>query len=462
MPGHPASTPPAFAPIPPADTAYQPTLRDASAEPRPHRRELLIGLASGVLAVGVGGTIWALRGSPAQPAAQPAPPTSTGTRVPTASASATASAPATRAAGQPPQPVWTFEAPGQNQPHLVAAGSTLLVVGSELTALDPATGQQQWDFRKLWPMFDYLGASPVTLGRTQVVASSGERSLTCLDLATGGTVWQAAPPPTLTVGQFLGYDDKILYVLAKQAPNGGAWADMPSGTKGDPVIAALDCVNQKTLWTLPLHLSTRDSLPLLVTASRFIYTDGQGSLVVRDIASGQQLWSAGDPGDGAMSGFPVIIGDTLFAGDPEIQNPRHRNGYVRAFDLATGAPKYQGRSWPDLENPYVEAADGQLYLWNPDRVTAVDPATGTVRWARRSDAHFISNSGFRVAGPTVFTWPLPRDSPTITAIDRADGTDRWTYRANVQASFYSLWSAAADSDRLYLALDNQVLALPAV
>lgn len=482
-PGYGPVTPPPAPPVsaapygypapPPIAAPYQPTAPTAPvpapAEARPSRRGLLTGLvAGGLVAVGAG-TVFALNGSKPKPSPQPVPPNGTASPSASGSAAASASASTGRAPGQPPQPIWTFEAPGQMQPYLAVAGGTLLVVGSELTALDAATGRQKWDFRKLNPALVGPGVSPIALGRAQVVLNTGDifnPALTCLDLATGGTVWDTTAPPTLVVSQFLGYNDKTLFVLASRAPNGGKWADMPGGTVGDPVVAALDCVNHKILWALPRQKGAKDSLPLLITDTRFIYTDDKGSLVVRDITSGQQLWSAGgSTSKTAVSGHPVIVGDTVYVGDPDApgQGRDLTPGYLRAFDLATGAPKYQNQSWTKLLVPEPATADGRLYVWNASGLAEVDPATGAARWTTKGDpSATVSNYGMKIAGPTIFTWPEPHDSPTVNALDRATGAARWTYRSNLTTSYASNWSAAAGNDRLYLALDSHVLALPAV
>ncbi|MFJ3231736.1 serine/threonine-protein kinase [Streptomyces sp. NPDC086787] len=163
-------------------------------------------------------------------------------------------------------------------------------------------------------------------------------------------------------------------------------ADMPQCVYGAEALLcyrsglayALDAADGSVRWRRPLSDERVSSAPALAGGLLVVPADGGSRVVALDPASGRTRWTWHVP----VSGLMVAAGDMVLAADSD--------GSVTGFSTATARTKWKHRPAAP-EFPYLAtfAGDPLVYATTVSaggthtRVTALDPASGDVRWTAR-------------------------------------------------------------------------------
>ncbi|MEU2455561.1 serine/threonine-protein kinase [Streptomyces sp. NPDC012765] len=214
--------------------------------------------------------------------------------------------------------------------------------------------------------------------------------------------------------------------------------------------ARLDPGNGSVLWsvpgTAPESRMTPNPAPLHAAGLVLAVDDGGKTLRALDPAAGAQRWKRN-----LQHGAQVVpVGELLLVTGPD--------GNVTMLDAATGAARWThrlggpGSVWsagPDPSGgvlPYVstQAADGRS-----TQVSAVDPATGTVRWQLRSPS-LLEPVGAAAGGLYLLEGDSRSASGAVSrAIVRVDLTTRAVRRTALAAPLLDAQAAVGPDGRVY-------------
>jgi outer membrane protein assembly factor BamB len=250
--------------------------------------------------------------------------------------------------------VWTA---GTAERPVVAGGKVFVhrfvPGGSDLTALDPATGAVRWHT----PTSADDLSGPVVSGGTVYVefwdfpASKG--SLHAYDTTTGAPRW-ATPPgsppacqtePVVTTPPTVGAGVVVFATL-------------------DDAVCAFDASTGAFKWSVTVRSPVPG--PAIVNGTVFVAGVTTTGTVVDalDAATGTVRWSRSVAGVFAF-GTPVVSGGRLYVS----------GGRLSTFDAATGAPGWTGTA------DEVSVGGGHVVAVSPDAIRALDPATGAEQWS---------------------------------------------------------------------------------
>jgi len=248
----------------------------------------------------------------------------------------------------------------------VVAGGRVFTLDSEATVTATSTGGGrlwQTDLRPATDAGRDATGGGIAFGGGRVYVSSGFGLLTALDPATGAVLWQQRleavgnGAPT--------YYDGVVYLVA-----------------GDATGWALEADTGRIRWQLS---SAPDVNNLLggpapaVTGEYAVFGFGSGEVQGTFRKGGLRLWEAIVGGRrlgyaranvGDISGSPVIVGDTVYAGS--------HSGRMVAIDVASGARKWtadEGAMSP------VWVTGGSVFLVSDrNELVRLDAATGDRIW----------------------------------------------------------------------------------
>ncbi|MFI0089830.1 serine/threonine-protein kinase [Streptomyces bobili] len=177
-----------------------------------------------------------------------------------------------------------------------------------------------------------------------------------------------------------------------------------------------------------------DGLPKCAFEARLLICAQLGWVSALDASDGRELWRHALSPDDKPREAPVVAGGLAHV-------LTHSGKRVEAFDPASGTVR-----WERDVSAYggVRYAGGTLLLTAADgTVTGVDAATGRAAWSRRlpgvSDPYFVSFPG----NPLVYATSASGEGRTrVTAVDPATGEVRWDERFD---EALTLVGAAEDS-----------------
>lgn len=253
---------------------------------------------------------------------------------------------------------------------VVADGRFYFAEGSNITALDPATGARLWSTT--------IRNNPTAV--TSKILSHGSRiffpdtpDVLCLDGATGQVVWRYAPDSQAVVAESA-VDDRAMYI----------------GTR-DHKVSALDINDGHPIWTVDVgpgwtELGLVQGISLAsdtvyVGITHWIAHNGylQSAVIVAlDRHTGQELWRYQGAGDqNGIVATPVVAGNNLIAADVIF-------GSVFAVDRFTGKEVWRRSSAPGGYGPtdspiiigdtaFIASADTYFY--------ALDSKSGKAYWS---------------------------------------------------------------------------------
>ncbi|MET9690253.1 serine/threonine-protein kinase [Streptomyces sp. NPDC006514] len=253
---------------------------------------------------------------------------------------------------------------------------------------------------------------------------------------------KAGPPWTVHVGEGGGGNP----VPACSWSAGGLYCSGPG-----LATARLDPANGSVMWsvrgTAPASRMTPNAAPLHA-AGLVIAVDGDGrGLQALDPAAGAQRWKRALPEGGRV----VTVGTLLLVTSPD--------GKATMLDAATGATRWEhriggaGSAW--LAEPDPPAGAG-LYLCAPGadgkstQVSAVDAASGEVRWQVRSPA-LLEPVGATAGGLYLLEGDTRSASGALTrAVVRVDLATRAVLRIPLSSPLLEAQAAVGPEGRVYV------------
>lgn len=231
--------------------------------------------------------------------------------------------------------------------------------------------------------------------------------VTAVDPATGDVLWHFE-----TAGQ-------VVHTIP--VVDGMAYALTKEGT-----LHALDASDGTELWSTVLPLSGGAGKGWaygtpVVAGGLVVVIDSAGDsrLTAYDAASGERVWTRGVSSGWWSDSSLTVQGDTVYY--------IGANG-ASAFSLADGTPIYE-RASGGLHGSVPVIADGTLYRSQGDNaLVAIDAATGSEQWIRRSSGPALEGGGGHN-----FSSPIVKDgvvygawvNGAVAAFDAASGAPRW-------------------------------------
>jgi outer membrane protein assembly factor BamB len=349
--------------------------------------------------------------------------------------------------------------------------SIALVLAAVLATSAPAAAGDDW------PSFRGADASGV---------ADAARLPVKWDVAAGRNVAWVAAIPGLGHSSPVVAGDRVFLTSAVPVP---AAAEGPAGTADDgavdlkeyAVIAPraphawrLLCLDRKTgriLWERTAHegiprvkrhaKASQASATPATDGRHVIAMMGSEGLYAYDV-DGRLLWKrdlgrlnvgyVDEPAEEWGPGSSPILHDGLVI----VQNDRHRDSYVIAFDVGTGAEKWRASrdEMPSWSTPVVHrGARSTLVTNSPRFIRGHDPATGNELW-RVEDGAQVKVPTPVVAGDLVIvTGGYPTAGRPIFGIRAATGEVAWRLE---RGSPYTP-TPIVYRDILYVCVDNGVL-----
>ena len=363
----------------------------------PSRRGLLIGAATGAVAV-LGGTVgWALSSRSLSSSGQP-PAGATGSALP-----GSTSLPASQyyGAGARATAAWRVRT-GNAVDANPGTGGGLVCVGStdnNVYAVDSATGRTAWSF----PAGAVYSAPQVAGGVVCLATTAGH--FYALHAASGRPAW------SLDTGAPAVYKR--------------TWA-----VDGGNVILTSDTSVPRayglTTGTAGVSYPTQEPYAQALAASGGVLyaLDALGVLYAFQAASGAGIWRRQLLSDDDPPGTDLTVGDgRLYLGTI--------SGTLYAVDTATGRPAWTYHPGSGIESELALDA-GVVYLKdNNGTLHAVSAASGKPQWTRSGTAtglYGVAAAGGRVYYSTALA---------LQAVDAASGTPAWAFGAPGPAEFLS-------------------------
>lgn len=289
-----------------------------------------------------------------------------------------------------------------NTPSLQAVISdTLIISGQEsmLRAVTAATGEDRWTVR--FPR-GYGAVGSVVVGQilftTTDASANGDTRPPVVygfDLATGHELWRSA----------LTEDTALQW----HAPTAGSGVIMVASTLSDPgsasgnMVHAVEADTGAIRWAKDLGGGPGFNWSPTPIGEDVAFLTGPEEVVAVDLATGDELWVGAGARPLAIAGN----GDLLATAE---------EGVVR-FDAVTGTKSVISDLATARDGVWSGTLhEGQLILYVPRGITAIDPGSGDVLWEWATDDVMVdlpSLSGRHIAIPTadravsLFTIPEP-------------------------------------------------------
>jgi glucose dehydrogenase len=246
----------------------------------------------------------------------------------------------------------------------------------------------------------------------------------------------------------LAADDHAVYAYAAEMSQDAGWLS--------PSLLALSPSTGARLWSQPVARAD-DPTSALVADGRLYYIDGQANLKALDTQDGRQLWSASTGTTESALRDPLAICDG--------------HVYCRA-----GLDSFQALSLADGKQQWVvhlpaqqfsgfnqlTAANGVLYGGDGDGKTvyAWSAKDGSQLWQCPVPTGPDSFCPMVVAGGLLFFADITGKNG-VTAIDTATGKIRWTFRIDpATLPQTAQWWLNTDGERLFVTVASTVFALP--
>jgi outer membrane protein assembly factor BamB len=357
----------------------------------------------------------------------------------------------TRPPGVAPTPIWTYQANQKVDSPPVVIGNHLLVADESLVALDPRSGAKQWTGPALPDLFEQ---SPFGFGGGFVVTmpSTDTETIVGLDPSSGGQKWAVRAPDQYSLHQLLGINDQAAFIVAEKYPVDSK-GNVVVNDNPEQLVVAIDVHKRKLLWEQQRNVKPGDGQNVLgfATATYLVYTNDNNNIVVRDAATGAQLWSQ----DYGLPNFPnpampLLGGDTLYLSGTQMVG----------YGLAKGEKRMASQKQGNLGYNSPAYKDGVVYCTlGLGELLALDAHSGNQMWTAQVQLS-LNSSPLVVVQDTVFcTVATASGGDAIAAFDRTNGHLLWTFTDG--GSQDADWWCATDGTLLYTAHDNHVYALPA-
>lgn len=250
---------------------------------------------------------------------------------------------------------------------VVAGGRVFTMDAKSLVTAVSTAGALQWS-TDLTADFDRGGqvsGGGVAVGGTRVFVATGYGEVVALDSATGGVAWRQRLDSPATGAPVV--DGDAVYVVGR---DGGAFA--------------LNAANGRVLWTtlgVPAASGMISGSAPAISGDLVLFPQASGELTAARRDTGARVWVAGLTGQrvgrayaqlvGDITGDPVVVGNTVYAGTAA--------GRTVALDAATGETIWNVGEGA-LNPPLV--IGGSVFVVNDEnRLVRLDAGSGAVIWA---------------------------------------------------------------------------------
>ncbi|HEX8075620.1 MAG TPA: PQQ-binding-like beta-propeller repeat protein [Thermoleophilaceae bacterium] len=310
--------------------------------------------------------------------------------------------------------LWTrnFDAP-PSQP-LIVEGRVLINVpnrnpssgpyGSQVVALDPATGKEIW--RQPTPGTYFT--SHIAIDRDRVVSVNFDGVARAFAVSDGRPLWTRE----------LGQADSSLSVWTAPVARGGT-AFVVAGSSGayQSTVYALDTSSGALRWSSGVGIDD-EAMPAL-DDERVLVSDACGNAAALRQSDGTVAWNRQRDAQCGNGTAGVLSGGRLFT--------RSATGWI--YDAATGADR---GTLPGGAPDAVAGDLGILGITGQGAVRAIDLGTGAIRWTFTQKGSYEFPLRPIAVGETVFaTTPKGR----LVGLDRTTGRLRWS--APLKGNTYS-------------------------
>ncbi|WP_199260787.1 PQQ-binding-like beta-propeller repeat protein [Paracoccus binzhouensis] len=251
---------------------------------------------------------------------------------------------------------------------IVAAGLVFALDSQSTVTATTTGGGRVWsrDLRPGGESDRSVSGGGLAFEGNRVFATTGYGELVALDARTGGVIWRQKVDAPISGAPTV--QDGVVYVLGRDATG---WA-----------VRAND---GKVLWRVFGNDGMAGVMGVAapaVSGSTVVFPFATGELMGVDGSSGSQVWTANVAGQRLgravgyfrdVTGDPVISGGTVYAGTS--------SGRVAAFDLATGAMKWEARE--GASSPVVPAGNSVFLVNDQAQLLRLDAANGARVWAQK-------------------------------------------------------------------------------
>jgi outer membrane protein assembly factor BamB len=279
-------------------------------------------------------------------------------------------------------PAASFSGP-RSSPTVVAGKVLTLGTNGTLSCLDAATGATVWrktDFKDSLPRF-FTSCSPIALNGLCIVQLGGEKegAIVAYDLATGDERWKWS-------GDGTAYASPVLLSL-------GDAHEIVAETAGN--VVGLGAVNGKLLWQVPFAAQQRAynaATPIVDGATVIFSGSGRGTRAVKLEKQGEQiaakeLWSNKD--NGVQFNTPVLKNGLVFGiSDKNV-----------LFCINTQNSQTAWTSKTDGERGYGSVVDAGSIL------VGLTPA-GMLHFFEPSDKDYKELASYKVSDGGTYAYPV--------------------------------------------------------
>ncbi|MFF8847530.1 serine/threonine-protein kinase [Streptomyces sp. NPDC015127] len=382
----------------------------SAGEANPSRRRLLMAIAGGGTALGLGGAgaAWWLmdgRKSANVPVVIPAP--------------AERPVAAVLKPDEELTPLWGPVTGADLRTPVPLPVRDVVVVGSAdggLAAHRVTDGKQKWTAPEVLASAGLLAAAD----RLVLAADSGG-SLYAFIASTGEQVWSVP----VSADNLLASDGRAVFVMTEEGQ-----------------LQAVGVTTGKVLWSVPTPVRTSSSEPpaAAVKNGRLILFASDGNVVVLDTATGKAVWGLDDQGTSAVT--PAVVGDKVYLGGNTLTSRSLADGKelwsVRAESGKWGPPAIRGNE--------VYAVDQDFR-----RLRADD---GKEDWNLYGGTRFGDLLPPGVQGGTA--WVPESDDGYLIAVDTRSGEQIFDYLTEGSGGYWY----AGDGNRVFVAHGGSISALP--
>ncbi|WP_458208222.1 outer membrane protein assembly factor BamB family protein [Haladaptatus sp. NG-SE-30] len=336
-------------------------------------------------------------------------------------------------AANAPEPRWTVTGSSSESFYPIAlVEGTVYALGifdssgnekrrSKVYALDAENGDEQWSFDlPSLPTIPEIVDGTLYVGADIGSAEPGDRrTLLALDTQSGDELWRKQTSAYFFDGPIIA-DGKVIL----QHKSGLVALDVETG-------------DQKWRYDSDDHRFDR-----VVSAEKTVYVGASEGIYAISTADGTEKWRR-DPRESIFERAMHVTDEHVYCMNDDD---------LFALDATDGTTV-----WRTSVRSFAEFLfeDGTIYLWENDRLRAIDPRDGIPRWTYGEDV-------MQGVNPIIVDGTLFAGSRggVFHAVDVTDGSKRWSFAPQHRSGFDRFWGGVRDGIA-YVTADDRLYALSA-